>query len=49
MGKSHYMLQAYVATKPTKWEYYFPILEFADNNSKQTSTGYYPFMLSYGF
>ena len=43
------MLQAYVGAKPTKWEHYLPILEFAYNSSKHTSTGYSPFMLMYGF
>ena len=36
------MLRAYVGTKPTKWERYVPILEFAYNSSKHTSTGYSP-------
>ena len=43
------MLRAYVGAKPTKWERYLPILEFAYNSSKPTSTGYSPFMLMYGF
>jgi hypothetical protein len=43
------MLHAYVANKPTKWEQYLPLLEFAYNNSRHTSTGYSPFMLMYGF
>ena len=43
------MLRAYVGAKPTKWERYLPILEFAYNSSKHTSTGYSPFMLMYGF
>ena len=41
------MLQAYIGAKPTKWERYLQILEFAYNSSKHTSTGYSPFM--YGF
>ena len=32
------MLRAYVGAKQTKWERYLPILEFAYNNSKHTST-----------
>ena len=43
------MLRAYVGAKPTKWERYLPILEFAYNNSKHTLTGYSTFMLMYGF
>jgi hypothetical protein len=43
------MLRAYVAKKPTKWEQYLPLLEFAYNSSRHTSTGYSPFMLMYGF
>ena len=43
------MLRAYVAKKPSKWEQYLPILEFAYNSSKHTSTGYSPFLLMYGF
>ena len=43
------MLRGYVGAKPTKWECYIPILEFAYNKSKHTSTGYSPFMLMYGF
>ena len=43
------MLRAYVAKTPSKWEQYLPILEFAYNSSKHTSTGYSPFMLMYGF
>ena len=39
------MLRAYVGAKPTKWERYLPILEFAYNNSKHTSKGYSAFML----
>ena len=43
------MLRAYVAKTPSKWEKYLPILEFANNSSKHTSTGYSPFMLMYDF
>ena len=43
------MHRAYVGAKPTKWERYLPIFEFAYNNSKHTSTRYSPFMLLYGF
>ena len=31
------MLRAYFGAKPTKWERYLPILEFAYNSSKHTS------------
>ena len=43
------MLRAYVAKTPSKWEQYLPILEFAYNSSKHTTTGYSPFMLMYSF
>ena len=38
------MLRAYIGLKPTNWERYLLILEFAYNSSKHTSTGYSPFM-----
>ena len=43
------MLRAYVVAKPTKWECYLLILEFAYNSSKHISTRYSPFMLVYAF
>ena len=43
------MFRAYVGAKTTKWERYLPILVFAYNNSKHTSSGYSHLMLMYGF
>ena len=39
--------RAYVATKPTKWKQYLPLLEFVYNNSKHTSIGCNYSMLMY--
>ena len=33
------MLRMYVMNKPTKWEYYLHLVEFAYNNAKQESLG----------
>ena len=43
------MLRAYVAKKPSLWETYLPLVEFAYNSAKNTSTKYSPFMLMYGY
>ena len=43
------MLRAYVAQKPSLWETYLPMVEFAYNSAKHTSTKYSPFMLMYGY
>ena len=37
------MLRMYVRTKPTKWEEYLHLVEFAYNNDYQTSTKMSPF------
>lgn len=43
------MLQAYVSKRQTNWKEYLPIVEFAYNSAKHSSTGYSPFMLMDGF
>ena len=43
------MLRAYVAQKPSLWETYLPMVEFAYHNAKHTSTKYSPSMLMYGY
>ena len=43
------MLRAYVSRKQSAWEDYLPMVEFAYNSAKHSSTGYSPFMLMYGF
>ena len=43
------MLRAYVSTRQSNWEDYFPILEFAYNNAKHVTSRFTPFMLMFGF
>ena len=38
----------YARTKPTKWEEYLHLVEFAYNNGYQTSTKMSPFEVLYG-
>ena len=42
------MLHMYVMDKPTKWEYYLPLVEFAYNDVQQASLGMSPFEALYG-
>eukprot|EP00253_Pinus_taeda_P030964 PITA_30964 len=42
------MLRAYVMTKPTQWEEYLHLVEFAYNNGYHTSTKLSPFEVLYG-
>eukprot|EP00253_Pinus_taeda_P036268 PITA_36268 len=42
------MLRAYVMTKPTQWEEYLHLVEFAYNNGYHTSTQLSPFEVLYG-
>ena len=42
------MLRMYVMDKPTKWEYYLHLVEFAYNNGQQTSLGMSPYESFYG-
>ena len=42
------MLRAYVMTKPTQWEEYLHLVEFAYNNGYHTSTQLSPFEFLYG-
>jgi len=42
-------LRAYVSYKADDWHLYLTPLEFAINNAKQSSTGYSPFYLNYGY
>jgi hypothetical protein len=41
------MLCMYVRTKPSKWEDYLPLVEFAYNNGYQTSAQLSPFEVLY--
>lgn len=43
-----YMLRLYVMDKPTKWEDYLHLVEFAYKNGHQTSLGMSPFEALYG-
>ena len=43
------MLCSYVTKKKSNWEEYLPLLEFTNNSSKHSTTGFTPFMLMYGF
>ena len=38
----------YVMDKPSKWEYYLHLVEFAYNNVQQTSLGMTPYEALYG-
>ena len=42
------MLRMYVMDKPTKWEHYLYLVEFAYNNGEQTSLGMSPYEALYG-
>jgi hypothetical protein len=42
------MLRIYVMDKPSKWENYFHLVEFADNNGYQDSLKMSPFEALYG-
>ena len=42
------MLRMYVMEKPTKWDDYLHLLEFAYNNGYQASTKMSPFEILYG-
>ena len=42
------MLHMYVMEKPTKWEYYLHLVEFAHNNGQQASLGMRPYEALYG-
>ena len=43
------VLRAYVNKKPTNWENYLSILEFAYNSARHVSIDFSAFMLMYGF
>ena len=43
------MLRMYVMKKPTKWEDYLHLAEFAYNNGYQTSSKMSPFEVIYGW
>jgi hypothetical protein len=43
------MIRAYVNNKQNDWDSHLAALELATNNSKQTSTGFTPFYLNYGY
>src|SRR5437588_12794455 len=43
------MLQIYVTSKQDQWDKYLPAAKFADNNSKQASTGFTLFKLDTGY
>ena len=43
-----YMLRMYVMDKPTKWEDYLHLVEFAYNNGQQASLGMSPYEAVYG-
>jgi hypothetical protein len=42
------MLRMYVMDTPSKWEYYFHLVEFVDNNGYQASLKMIPFEALYG-
>lgn len=42
------ILRIYVTDKLTKWEYYFPLVEFVYNNDQQPTNGMSPFETLYG-
>ena len=42
------MLHMYVMDKPTKWEDYLQLVEFAYNNEQQASLGMIPYEYLYG-
>ena len=42
------MLRMYVMDKPTKWEYYLHLVEFAYNNGQQASLGMSLYEALYG-
>ena len=42
------MLRMYVMDKPSKWEDYLHLVEFAYNNGQQTSSGMSPYEALYG-
>ena len=42
------MLHMYVMDKPTKWEYYLHLVEFAYKNGQQASLGMSPYEALYG-
>ena len=42
------MLRMYVMDKPTKWDHYLHLVEFAYNNHYQASGKYNPFEILYG-
>jgi hypothetical protein len=42
------MLRMYVMDKPSKWEYYLHLVEFAYNNGYQASLNMSPFEALYG-
>jgi hypothetical protein len=42
-------LRAYVNVKHNDWDSHLPIVEFAYNNAVNSSTGFTPFYLNYGF
>jgi hypothetical protein len=42
------MLKVYVMDKPSKWEHYLHLVEFAYNNGYQTSLKMSPFKALYG-
>ena len=42
------MLRMYVMDKPSKWEYYLHLVEFAYNNVQQASLGLSPYEALYG-
>jgi transposase InsO family protein len=43
------MIRAFLSPFHNDWITYLPLLEFAYNSSKQTSTGFSPFFLHYGY
>ena len=42
------MLRMYMMDKPTKWEYYLHLVDFAYNNGNQASLGMSPYEAFYG-
>ena len=43
------MLRIYVNERNNNWSDHIPLIEISINDYKQSSTGYSPFMLNYGF